>query len=141
MVKKLTRRNARGRKFLICVDGEQSPSMFNPRSISLQVAEIFFHNFYTAWITVLVRSQPSTDSGLSGPGSSVVCSVMSSSASREAPWQMAIPRRNLMTNPHLESGSHDFISILATEVRLLIDPCGNTLRNSSGLSFKKKKKK
>jgi hypothetical protein len=34
-------------------------------------------------------------------------------------WVVVVPHRVLMPNPHLENGSHDFISIPATEVVFL----------------------
>lgn len=37
-------------------------------------------------------------------------------ARKESGWVVAVARKVLMPSPHLEAGSHDFVSILATEV-------------------------
>jgi hypothetical protein len=97
------------------------------------VGELVFRNYYTAWITLLARfsagnnvllmqghTNMSYDAGAlqgkifvptnKGTGSSMKLTE------QVGDWVVAIPRRVLMPSPHLENGSHDFISISATEV-------------------------
>ncbi|XP_026287834.1 uncharacterized protein LOC113213100 isoform X3 [Frankliniella occidentalis] len=112
-----------------------------------QVSELVFHNYYTAWLTVLVRmlvaapgpgpgpapelgtpGQPQqTEQGQLQSGDAVpavpaaqvqqqVQGDASSKLRKESGWVVAVARRVLMPSPHLETGSHDFVSILATEV-------------------------
>lgn len=92
-----------------------------------------FRNYYTAWLTVLARfdsgnnllltqghTNMSSNAGTShgklfmptnkGTGSSTKLTEHMGS------WVVVVPRRVLMPSPHLENGSHDFISIPATEV-------------------------
>ena len=64
----------------------------------LQVGALVFRNYYTAWLTVLTRCKGSKLTDETGG------------------WTVAVPRRVLMPDPHLETGSHDLISIPATEV-------------------------
>ncbi|XP_052124062.1 uncharacterized protein LOC113213100 isoform X2 [Frankliniella occidentalis] len=111
-----------------------------------QVSELVFHNYYTAWLTVLVRmlvaapgpgpgpapelgtpGQPQqTEQGQLQSGDAVpavpaaqvqqqVQGDASSKLRKESGWVVAVARRVLMPSPHLETGSHDFVSILATE--------------------------
>lgn len=96
------------------------------------MGELVFRNYYTAWLTVLARFD--SDSSLLTQGHTNISSNAAPSHGKLfAPinkgtgpstklteqvggWVVAVPRRVLMPNPHLENGSHDFISIPATEV-------------------------
>ncbi|XP_046986212.1 nicolin-1-like [Schistocerca americana] len=76
-----------------------------------QVGELVFRNYYTAWLTVLVRTAVSGDANATNASSSAASATKDDSAE----WQVGIPQRILMPNPHLEPGSHDLFSIPATE--------------------------
>ncbi|CAB3375894.1 Hypothetical predicted protein [Cloeon dipterum] len=81
-----------------------------------KVGELIFRNYYTAWVSVLVKMAPSaaattSNAGKAGPSSRAGGAVDDSSS----PWQLAVPRRVIMPHPHYETGSHDLISISATE--------------------------
>ena len=92
-----------------------------------------FRNYYTAWITVLARfnsannvvlTQGHTNMSHNGgaPQGKIFVPTYKGTGStmklteQMGDWVVAIPRRVLMPSPHLENGSHDFISIAATEV-------------------------
>ncbi|XP_059468302.1 nicolin-1-like [Neocloeon triangulifer] len=78
-----------------------------------KVGEIIFRNYYTAWVSILIKGPPSQQPapvGKQGPSRAVDEEV--------SPWQLAVPRKVIMPNPHYESGSHDLISISATESSL-----------------------
>lgn len=57
-----------------------------------------FRNYYTAWISLLVRYD--------GAGSS----------QKDPGWKLAVLRKVLMPSPHHENGSQDIVSVAATEV-------------------------
>ncbi|KAJ9584836.1 hypothetical protein L9F63_020803, partial [Diploptera punctata] len=65
-----------------------------------EVGELVFRNYYTAWLTVLTRCKVSKGNKLN---------------EEIGAWTVAVPHRVLMPEPHLETGSHDLISIPATE--------------------------
>jgi hypothetical protein len=75
----------------------------------------------------LVRVAPSatgtTSISPSNPANKVSSSINRTSTSRSdvegslGSWKLSIPRRVLMPYPHQETGSHDVISIAATEVK------------------------
>ncbi|XP_054279358.1 nicolin-1-like [Macrosteles quadrilineatus] len=65
-----------------------------------QIGELVFRNYYTAWISVLVRYD--------GPTANP----------KETGWKVAITKKVLMMSPHHENGSQDAISVAATESML-----------------------
>ncbi|XP_039280713.1 uncharacterized protein LOC111047957 [Nilaparvata lugens] len=73
------------------------------------VGEVTFRNYYTASVSVLVRCAPSPPS----PSRSTAESAVSSNAAGE--WRLAIARKELMPQPHLEHGSHSLVSVVVTE--------------------------
>ena len=92
-----------------------------------------FRNYYTAWITLLARfssgnnvllTQGHTNmshNACAPQGKIFVLTNKGTGSSMKlteqvVDWVVAVPRRVLMPSPHLENGSHDFISISATEV-------------------------
>ncbi|PSN47079.1 hypothetical protein C0J52_19316 [Blattella germanica] len=86
------------------------------------VGELVFRNYYTAWLTVLIRidisnktvSRGSSQAKIFGPS----CKGSGSGTKhidQGGGWMLSVPRRVLMTNPHLENGSHDIVSIPSTE--------------------------
>jgi hypothetical protein len=92
-----------------------------------------FRNYYTAWLTVLARfdsgnslAQTQGHTSIShntcvGQGMLFAPVIKGTTvniklAEQTGGWVVAVPRRVLMPSPHLENGSHDFISISATEV-------------------------
>lgn len=58
------------------------------------VGELVFRNYYTAWLSVLVKTE------------------------QNGTWTLSISHKNLMPSPHEETGSHDLTSIVATESSL-----------------------
>jgi hypothetical protein len=92
-----------------------------------------FRNYYTAWLTVLARfdsgnsiaqtqGHTSASHNSGAPHGKLFVSTSKGTTSsmklteQAGGWIVAVPRRVLMPSPHLENGSHDFISISATEV-------------------------
>ncbi|XP_071439051.1 uncharacterized protein [Hetaerina americana] len=73
------------------------------------VGELVFRNYYTGWISVLVRPVCMT--------SSESLDEVRSDRTKHAtsPWSVSIGRKTLMAQPHQEVGSHDLISVVATE--------------------------
>lgn len=95
-----------------------------------------FRNYYTAWLTVLARfdsgsslllaqghTNMSSNAGASHGKLFVPTNKGTGSSTKLTEhvggWVVVVPHRVLMPNPHLENGSHDFISIPATEVVFL----------------------
>jgi hypothetical protein len=98
------------------------------------VGELVFRNYYTAWITLLARfgsgnvsltqGHTNTSHYAGAPQGKIFLPASKGTGSitklteQVGDWVVAIPHRVLMPNPHLENGSHDLISISATEVIL-----------------------
>jgi hypothetical protein len=97
------------------------------------VGELVFRNYYTAWLTVLARfdsgnslaqtqGHTSTNHNTGAAQGKLFMPTSKETtaniklAEQTGGWVVAVPRRVLMPSPHLENGSHDFISISATEV-------------------------
>ncbi|XP_023723478.1 uncharacterized protein LOC111873197 [Cryptotermes secundus] len=97
-----------------------------------EVGELVFRNYYTAWLTVLARFDSAnslaqtqghrstshnagTEHGKLFVPTSKGNTGSMKLAEQVGGWVVAVPRRVLMPSPHLENGSHDFISISATE--------------------------
>ncbi|XP_046681737.1 nicolin-1-like [Homalodisca vitripennis] len=62
-----------------------------------QIGELVFRNYYTAWVSVLVRYDGAA-TGQKEPG-----------------WKVAVMKKMLMPSPHHENGSQDIVSVAATE--------------------------
>ncbi|XP_021917748.1 nicolin-1-like isoform X2 [Zootermopsis nevadensis] len=100
-----------------------------------QVGELVFRNYYTASLTVLARfdsgnslqftqghTAMSSNAGTSHGKLFVPTNKGTGSGMKLTEhvggWVVVIPHRVLMPNPHLENGSHDFISVPATESQI-----------------------
>ncbi|KAI5753331.1 hypothetical protein M8J77_025948 [Diaphorina citri] len=73
-----------------------------------EVGEITVRNYYTAWMSVYVKYvnvHTHVDYGTDTQGQREDISG----------WMLSIPCRILMPNPHLEHGSHDLVSLVATD--------------------------
>ncbi|XP_046406523.1 nicolin-1-like isoform X1 [Ischnura elegans] len=73
------------------------------------VGELVFRNYYSGWISVLVR--PGSSSSAEGLDESRPDRSKHPSSS----WCMSVGRKTLMPLPHQEIGSHDLVSVVATE--------------------------
>ncbi|XP_046406524.1 uncharacterized protein LOC124171394 isoform X2 [Ischnura elegans] len=74
------------------------------------VGELVFRNYYSGWISVLVR--PGSSSSAEGLDESRPDRSKHPSSS----WCMSVGRKTLMPLPHQEIGSHDLVSVVATEL-------------------------
>nr|CAD7263273.1 unnamed protein product [Timema shepardi] len=98
------------------------------------VGELVFYNYYTAWVTILVPSQPpqtqedqhnsskitmepnqNTTSDIDKTSSQGAIPRSSSKQKELGGWTVSIRKHLLMKHPHYEEGSQDFISIPATK--------------------------
>ena len=104
-----------------------------------EVSEVRFRNSYTAWLTVLVKFDQSAHpqftprremlvrgdavagaaAGQQGEPGGKVGEVVSGRARME--WVVAVKRKNLMENPHYETGSQDEVVILASESKVSLE--------------------
>ncbi|XP_056381214.1 nicolin-1 [Hyla sarda] len=66
-----------------------------PVSRTIDVQEISFRNYYTAFLTVKIQQQQST----------------ALKKNKTATWRTCIRNLNLMPNPHMEEGSQDYVSL------------------------------
>lgn len=100
-----------------------------------EVGELVFRNYYTAWLTVLARFDSGNSLSQTQGHTSISHSTGAEHGKLFVPtskgtvgsmklaeqlggWVVAVARRVLMASPHLENGSHDFISISATESQI-----------------------
>nr|CAD7609681.1 unnamed protein product [Timema genevievae] len=98
------------------------------------VGELVFYNYYTAWVTILVPSQPpqtqedqhnsskitmepnqNTASDIDKKSSQGAIPRSSSKQKELGGWTVSIRKHLLMKHPHYEEGSQDFVSIPATK--------------------------
>lgn len=81
-----------------------------------RVGEITFRNYYTMWLSILVKvklNAPSEDEG-----TTVGSQPLSSTYGKDdnvSDWLKSVPRKVIMPYPHYETGSQDIVSIPATE--------------------------
>ncbi|XP_069693468.1 nicolin-1-like isoform X2 [Periplaneta americana] len=94
-----------------------------------QVGELMFRNYYTAWLAVLIKKDTKfcakTYNVCDYNGKQYVSATGNKVLGKNTKqlddlgvWAVAIPRKTLMSNPHLEEGSQDLISISATESKV-----------------------
>lgn len=79
-----------------------------------QVGELTFRNYYTMWLTVLVKTKLSPID----PGGTNIGSLPTNTPHKEdtiTDWTMSIQKKVLMQFPHQETGSHDMVSISCSE--------------------------
>lgn len=80
-----------------------------------QVGELTFRNYYTMWLTVLIKTKLSPTDPASGTN---IGSLPTNTPHKEdaiSDWTMSVPRKVLMQYPHQETGSHDMVSISCAE--------------------------
>uniref|UniRef100_A0A8D8TXY9 Nicolin-1 n=1 Tax=Cacopsylla melanoneura TaxID=428564 RepID=A0A8D8TXY9_9HEMI len=74
-----------------------------------EVGEITVRNYYTAWLSVYIKYvNVHTHVDYAPPD-------MQGQREDISGWILSIPCRILMPNPHLEHGSHDLVSLVATD--------------------------
>ncbi|XP_040263832.1 nicolin-1 isoform X1 [Bufo bufo] len=66
-----------------------------PSSQAVDVQEISFRNFYTAFLTIKIQQRGAT----------------ASRKSRTQTWRTCVRNLHLMPNPHMEEGSQDYVSL------------------------------
>ncbi|KAK6626003.1 hypothetical protein RUM43_006307 [Polyplax serrata] len=81
-----------------------------------KVGEITFRNYYTMWLSILVKTKvtPSLDDI---PGNMNFLSSPSNYGKEDSisEWTKSVPKKVIMPYPHYETGSQDVVSIVASE--------------------------
>ncbi|KAM4652279.1 nicolin-1 [Discoglossus pictus] len=65
-----------------------------PKYQTIDLQELTFKNYYTAFLSVRIQQKRSAQSG-----------------GRHTPWRTCIRNMRLMSNPHTEEGSQDYVSL------------------------------
>lgn len=78
-----------------------------------QVGEIVFRNYYTMWLSILVKIKSVSTNKADSRMDEVA--VEKPACEKTSDWLRSIARKVIMQNPHYETGSQDIISIASSE--------------------------
>lgn len=85
-------------------------------SMPSQVGEITFRNYYTMWLSILVKINLNfSDNDNAGNNTSNASSANNCKSDTTTDWIKSVPKKIIMPYPHYETGSQDIVCIPATE--------------------------